>query len=98
VAVTLTVTAPPAMALSTTTLGVSVQQGQNAAAQSFTLRNSGGGTLSYAVGDDQPWLSVSPTSGTSAGESDTIAVSFSSSALPVGTHTATITASARPWT
>jgi hypothetical protein len=59
--------------------------------QSFTVRNSGGGTLSYSVSDDASWLSVSPASGSSAGEADLISVSFAASNLAPGTYTAAIT-------
>lgn len=83
-----------ALALSATSAAVTVTQGQNAASQSFTVRNTGGGTLSYTIADDAAWLSASPASGTSTGESDTITVSFTTTGLAPGTHTGKITVSA----
>jgi hypothetical protein len=71
-------------------------QGANAASQSFTVTNSGGGTLSYSISDDQAWLSCSPASWTSTGEADIITVTYSTSALAVGPYTATITVSGAP--
>jgi hypothetical protein len=94
VQVTLTVKAPaavPAMALSTSALSASTNVGQSPASQSFQVRNSGTGTLSWTASDDQSWLSLSPASGSSTGENDSVAVSFSTTSLAAGTYHATIT-------
>jgi hypothetical protein len=55
--------------------------------------NSGGGTLDYSISDNRNWLSVSPSSGTSTGEHDTITVNYSTSGLAAGSYSATITIS-----
>ncbi len=87
VGVSLTVAPPPpALALSANTLSVTATQGQSAAAQSFTIRNAGGGTLGWSVSSVTSWLSVSPASGTSSGEPDAVAVSISSTGLAVGSY------------
>ena len=57
---------------------------------SFTVRNTGAGTLAYWVTDDAAWLSCTPLYGTSTGEEGTITVACDTSGLPVGTHAATI--------
>jgi hypothetical protein len=44
-----------------------VEDESNPASQTLGISNAGGGTLSWAVSDDQGWLSLSPTSGTSTG-------------------------------
>jgi hypothetical protein len=93
IAVTLTVVAPPAINRTPATLARTVTQGGNAASQTFTVANSGGGTLSYAISDNVSWLSCSPTSGTSTGEADTITVTYATTGLGVGTHNGTITIS-----
>jgi hypothetical protein len=93
VTVTLTVTAPPQIVLSTNTLTQSVKRNKDADAQSFTVSNGGGGTLEYAISDDAGWLSCAPASGTSTGEADTVTVNYSTSGLAVGVYTATITVS-----
>lgn len=67
--------------------------GSNASAQSFTIKNAGVGTLNYSITDDQSWLSVSPASGNSTGEEDTITVSYNTSGLIEGSYSATITIS-----
>jgi len=56
----------------------------------FTIKNIGAGTLNYTVTEYSPWLSVSPTSGSSTGELDTITISYDSAQLLVGTNVATI--------
>ena len=40
-----------------------VNFGENSAEQSFTIRNTGGGALSWTVAADAPWLSVDPAAG-----------------------------------
>ena len=65
--------------------------GGNPANQTLQISNSGGGTLNWNVGDNQSWLSLSPTSGSSTGETDNITVSVDIGGLQAGTHNATIT-------
>ncbi len=83
----------PTIALNTSSLSPSTDEGSSPANDTFTVSNSGGGTLSYSVSDDQSWMSVSPTTGTSTGEADTITVSYSAGALAPGTYNGTITVS-----
>ena len=80
--------------MSPASLSPSCVQGQNAADQSFTVQNTGGGTLSYSIAKNAAWLSVTPASGTSTGEPDTIAVNYATSGLAPGTYTGTITVTA----
>ncbi len=93
ITVTLDVTTAPAIALSTASLSPTTTVGQNAPDDSFQVWDSGGGTLSYTVGDDAAWLSVAPTSGTSTGSTDkqSHTVSYDTSALSAGTYTGHIT-------
>ena len=87
-----TVNAPaPAISLTVTSLSTSCTQGSNASNQSFQILNSGGSTLNYSISVDASWLSCSPTSGTSTGESDPITVTYATSGLTAGTYSATIT-------
>jgi hypothetical protein len=95
---TLQITSPdgptaPAIALSTLHLATSTETGNDSPAQTFTVANGSEGTLNYTISDDAPWLSVSPQSGTSSGEADTIRVSYATEDLPVGTYNAAITVS-----
>jgi hypothetical protein len=83
----------PAISLSTASLAASTKEGNNAPGQTFTVANSADGTLQYTISDDVAWLSVSPASGTSTGEADTIAISYATSDLPAGTYKGIITVS-----
>jgi hypothetical protein len=82
---------PPTISRSPTSLSNSCVEGQNAPSQSFEVWNSGGGTLSYSITDNAAWLDCGPTSGTSTGEHDSIAVNYTTSGLSAGSYSATIT-------
>ncbi|MDX2176126.1 MAG: S8 family serine peptidase [Candidatus Sumerlaeia bacterium] len=86
--------ATPVIALNKTTLAPVGTESSGPGNDTFTVRNSGAGTLSYTVSDNQTWLSVSPTSGTSTGEEDTVTVTYSTSGLTPGSYNATITVTA----
>lgn len=64
--------------------------GTSGTSRTFTISNSGGGTLNWSVSDNRPWMSVSPTSGQNSG---TVTVTASRSGLSAGTYTGTITVS-----
>ena len=83
----------PAIAVSTTSLATSCEQGQNAPSRTFEVWNSGTGTLAYKITESSSSLSVSPTTGSSTGTTDkkTHTISFTTSGLAVGTHQRTIT-------
>lgn len=83
----------PLISVDVNSLAASTTTGGNPANQSFTVANAGIGTLNYTVSANHPWLSVSPSSGTSTGEADTITVSYSAASLPAGTYNAVITVS-----
>jgi len=86
-------TAPPTISLNKSSLSPECDEGSNAPSDSFTVSNSGGGTLSYSISDDASWLSCNPPAGTSTGEADTITVTYSTSSLSPDTYNATITVS-----
>ena len=93
--VSFTITAapvPPAIGASPSSLSFTAQQGgSNPAAQTLTVSNTGGGTLSWTASDNVSWLTVSPASGTGNG---TVTVSATLSSLATGTYTGAITLSA----
>ncbi len=91
VTVTLTVREPgPAICLNTESITASCVQGGNAPTQSFEIWNCGEKTLNYSIGDNASWLSCNPATGSSTGEHDTITLTFTTSALALGTYPATI--------
>ncbi|MBN2424943.1 MAG: hypothetical protein JXB44_07980 [Calditrichaceae bacterium] len=58
----------------------------------FTISNTGGGTLNWTITDDQSWLSVSQTSGsTAAGNTSNLTASVDRSELSAGDYSGTIT-------
>jgi hypothetical protein len=81
----------PAMTLSASSVSLPVTQYGTLPPWAFTIRNSGTGTLSYSASDDASWMSVSPSSGTSTGETDTLNVNFNTSGYSAGTLNGTIT-------
>ncbi len=85
-------TASPVIGLSVSNMAFTgTAGGSNPATQSLTISNTGTGTLSWTVGDNAAWLTLSPTSGTNAG---TVSASASLSGLAAGTYSGTITVSA----
>lgn len=92
IGVTLTVTAAPSLHATPATLTFTAAAGaSNPAAQSISIANAGGGTLSWTAAKTQTWLSLSTASGTGAG---TISVQPAVGSLAAGTYTDTISISA----
>ena len=85
----------PSIAFSTSSFTfIATQGGANPANQALSIWNSGGGTLNWSVSDDAEWLSLSPTSGSSTGETDNVTLSVDISGMSAGIYHATITISA----
>ncbi|UCD28265.1 MAG: hypothetical protein JSV03_14445, partial [Planctomycetota bacterium] len=70
-----------------------VFMGYSLSDDTFTIASGGTDTLNYTISDDADWLNVSPDSGASTGEADSITVNYSVSGLTAGQYTATITVS-----
>jgi BACON domain-containing protein len=93
--VTVTVTInipPPEMLLSVTSLAFTTTAGTNPAAQTVNVQNPGGNTLTWTVSTpSQPWLIVSPTTGSdSAGQVTPITFNVNVTGLTAGTYPATV--------
>ena len=59
---------------------------------SFSITNSGTGTLEWTIDDDKPWITISPTSGTTTTEVDNVTVTVDTSNLAPGvTHSGSVT-------
>jgi len=83
---------PPTIVRSPATLTFTAEiNGSNPANQSVSITNSGQQTLNWAVSNTQPWLSLSPASGTNAG---TVTATVNISGLNVSTYNDTITITA----
>jgi hypothetical protein len=85
---------PPTIALSTSNLNTTAQEGSDAVSDAFTVKNSGGDILQYTISANASWLSVSPASGTSTGEANSITVDYHTSSLEAGVYNAMITVEA----
>ncbi|MBN1529109.1 MAG: PQQ-dependent sugar dehydrogenase, partial [Thermoleophilaceae bacterium] len=90
VAVTLNVAAAtPVLSVTPASLTFNATAGgASPAAQTFSIANTGGGTLNWTASDNQTWLTVAPVSGTGAG---TPSVTVSTAGLAAGTYTGTVT-------
>lgn len=85
---------PPQLACSTTALTPRTVRNLNAASQFFNIWNSGKGKITYSITENIPWLSVTPSSGTSSGEQDAIRVNYNTRSLAIGNYSGTITVNA----
>jgi len=92
VPVSVTITAPPAISISPSSLSFTTTQGAaNPSPKTFSIRNTGGGTLTWSLTDNQGWLTMSSQSGTTTTETDPITVSVNTSGLQPNTYNASIT-------
>jgi len=80
-------TADPELTLSTTSLDFGSQQTE----KTFTIINTGDGTLEWTITKNQDWLTVSTYSGTTTSENDQITVTVNRSNLSTGDYSGTIT-------
>lgn len=86
--------APAVLSVTPTVITQSTPAGQNAGSQAFTVRNAGGGSLTYSISETVPWLSVSPSGGSSSGPEVEHTLTYTTTGLAVGTYPGTITVSA----
>jgi hypothetical protein len=96
--VTLTIGPPPAIGVNPTAVGFATYQGGNVpGAQGITVTNSGGGTLtglSYSIaysGSASGWLGTPAWQGGSTTAPTILILQPTTTALPRGTHVATVT-------
>lgn len=88
VAATLTLSEPPHLEVSPTSLSFQAQEGgSNPPSKTLTIRNTGGQPLSWRASENLSWLSLSRSSGTlAAGESTRVSVSVKIAGLEAGTY------------
>jgi hypothetical protein len=67
--------------------------GSSPNSQTLNIRNCGAGDLNWQVSDNAGWLTLSPTAGSSTGETDTVTLSADTSGMSAGSYPATITIS-----
>lgn len=90
---TCTVIAQPTIGLDQTTMNFAAIAGSMAAPQTLSVSNTGTGTLNYTIDDDSgaAWLTASPLSGSSTGETDPITVNADCTSLVAGIYNGAIT-------
>lgn len=84
---------PPQLAYSPNTLNFGSHSQGWTGSLPFEIWNSGGGTLTYTISESISWITVSPTSGSSTGEHDTITVTASTGTMTPGYYSGTISIS-----
>lgn len=83
---------PPALSLSQPVLTFAGTNGEPApAGQTLVLSNAGAGSIRFSAETDQPWLSVSPDSGSLGAAPVTLTVSVRLAGLAAGEYTGQIT-------
>lgn len=88
--VTVTVLSRPALTVSPGALTNFVTAGYNADRQSLEIWNSSApprSSMLYTVATNAPWIRVSPNSGSTTGEHDTVNVWYTTDSMPVGQYT-----------
>jgi len=91
--VNLTVTRGPEIGLDPLDgLAITVLSGSDPDPSTFTITNSGGGTLNWSAVDDVGWMGVSPSTGSlGSGQSTNVTLSVTSASLEPGSYQGTIT-------
>lgn len=85
---------PPLLSVSPRALTLTCTEGENPVPEQILIENAGTGEFSWTFEDDADWLSVSPASGTTSDEQDSVEVSAEATALSPGTYSATVTVTA----
>lgn len=76
----------PSLQVDRSTLEFAMIEGKNPPAQSLNLRTTGGGSLSYTVSTNKPWLSASPKNGTAGSSWSPLSVSVDAQDRRPGTY------------
>jgi Fibronectin type III domain/Viral BACON domain len=80
----------PGQSLSSLTF-TAVAGESNPSPQTITITNTGGGTLDWTASETASWLTLSPTSGSTTTETDTLVVSVNTTGLLEGNYSGPIT-------
>lgn len=68
-------------------LNLGTMSAGESSSQKFSISNAGGGTLEWRANDDQPWITLNPTSGTNSG---TVTLNINTTGLSPGSYSGTI--------
>jgi hypothetical protein len=85
----------PAIAANPANFSFDAPEGEaNPSSQTLSIWNSGAGVLTWTVNASADWLSLSPTNGSSTGETDNVTLSVDISGMDAGNYAAVVTISA----
>jgi hypothetical protein len=84
----------PGIAVSETSIHNRAFIGQVPIESSFRVWNSACSTLNYSITSNVPWLSVSPSSGSSTDEQDPVTLTYNAIGLTAGSYTGQVTIAA----
>jgi len=85
---------PPEIGVTPTSIEHEVIVGQPLADETFSVRNTGGQTLTYTLSESAGWLSIAPISGQSIGEADAVTIHYEVAGLPIDTYATNVTITA----
>ena len=85
--ITLNVVPGPTLSVTPSSLDFSASQ----SSMTFTITNVGTQTLEWNISDDQDWISVSPTSGSTTTEQDIVTVTVDRNGLAAGDYSGSVT-------
>ncbi len=88
--VAITITTSPSLSYSPSSIDFGTHEQGWTGSNTFQIWNSGGGTLTYSFSESLNWITVSPTSGSSTGEYDTITVNVVNTGSMNGYYSGTI--------
>lgn len=86
---------PASLAIGSMLLSPEALQGNDASNMTFDVWNSGGGTLTYSVSDNVPWIVIENGEGSTDRTHKKVTVRFSTASLAPGLYMATVTINAR---
>lgn len=86
--------ATPELSVAPRSLQRTVKVGRDAFRQSLHVANSGGGTMAFSVACNAPWLTATPATGSSSGETDCVVINYQTAGLATGQYSAVVTVTA----
>jgi hypothetical protein len=80
----------PVLSVSRSSISVYAVTNGAIPATMFTIQNIGADSLDYGISEQAGWMTVSPTSGVSSGEADTITVNYDVTGMSTGLYSSSI--------
>jgi isoamylase len=81
----------PALSLDITSISAGSLSTGSTVQETFSVSNSGDGSLDWQAADDQSWISLTPTSGSVSSVAQSVDVTINTTGLSAGSYSGTIT-------